>query len=490
MRFHLPAAFLALALTLCAACVCGAPESVDNAALIPKILDDAQVALEPSEGGATQSPAWLKSLMIVEVCVETASTDGTLDGMGATLDHLAEMGVNGLWLTPINAGRHYGNYGPHTLNETLTGESDGDKGWAKVAAFVAEAHKRNIRVFFDVVTWGLHKDAPLHNEKPEWFKELHPKYRGWILNWENAELNEWYAARLVDFIMKTGADGFRCDCAPNYAGYEVYRVARERLLKLGRKVAMISEHGSARKGVFDFDQLAFTDEGETWKVGDVFLRKNIVDVVKSGKGLGMRDAKGVEGAKRLYAFCLSCHDDKSYNVKGSPIIIGYQALFSPFIPIWYLGEEWRNVHTSPPHWLYATRIDWSGLERERELYETIKKMIRVRRQFPEIFECFPENHRNSNIRKASVGRPDCLQPYVRYKDGKAIAIVANNGWGDDVFDLSVPFDELGFDAKREYVATDLMRGRELARGTSAELKSFKVGIPKGRLGVILLAPRE
>ena len=143
---------------------------IDNAPLLPKWVGDSEVKLECLSEDATASPDWVKSLIIVEANVATASTDGTLAGMSRVLDHLAETGVNGLWLTPVNERPHYGNFGIHTLNSALTGTGDIPEQWRRVRAFVQEAHRRNIRVFFDVVSWGVTKDAPLYREKPEWFK--------------------------------------------------------------------------------------------------------------------------------------------------------------------------------------------------------------------------------------------------------------------------------------------------------------------------------
>ena len=139
---------------------------IDNAPLLPKWVGDSEVKLECLSEDATASPDWVKSLIIVEANVATASTDGTLAGMSRVLDHLAETGVNGLWLTPVNERPHYGNFGIHTLNSALTGTGDIPEQWRRVRAFVKEAHRRNIRVFFDVVSWGVTKDAPLYREKP------------------------------------------------------------------------------------------------------------------------------------------------------------------------------------------------------------------------------------------------------------------------------------------------------------------------------------
>ena len=128
------------------------------------------------------------------------------------------MGVNGIWLDPIFAPSQYLMYGPDTVNPFLTGTTDYEAGWQIVADFVEKAHEHNIRVFFDIVTWGVHKAAPVVKEHKGWFSSIDPKYDGYNYNWENQELVEWFSNQLVKIIETTNADGFRADCGINYCG--------------------------------------------------------------------------------------------------------------------------------------------------------------------------------------------------------------------------------------------------------------------------------
>ena len=75
--------------------------------------------------------------------------------------------------------------------------------------------------------------------------------------------------------------------------------------------------------------------------------------------------------------------------------------------------------------MFNNYIDWKTLDipENRAFYEDFKKMLRIRRQYPEIFEYFPDNHRESNICKVDS---NCnLQAYARYADGKAILVLPN-----------------------------------------------------------------
>ncbi|MBS1371442.1 MAG: hypothetical protein HPZ91_15965 [Lentisphaeria bacterium] len=485
------------AVLLFALCLRGA--GVDNSALIPELLDDARVRLETPRPGAPATPDWVKSLIIVEVNIFTGSPDRTFAGMGRVLDHLAETGVNAIWLTPVNERPHYGNNGLHTLNSELTGTTDVPEQWRRVRAFVDEAHRRNIRVFLDVVSWGVTKKAPLYREKPEWFSGPSiPAYNGWFWDWTNRELREWFSSRLVDLIMMTGADGVRCDSAPGYGGYGIYRTARERLLSFGRKVVFISEHPSERRGVFDFDQLSFMyEKGGTGTRFPcrIFMEENIVDIVRSGRRMGSVDAQfdraGITmdgGRERYYTFPLSCHDNRGALSQGDPIVFGYQALFSPYIPLWLLGEEWNNPVTVDG-WLWRNPVRWEQLEPNRGFFELVKRMIRIRRSHPDIFEYFPADHRQANIGKVETDCPELLQPYVRFRNGVAILVVPNNGKEARTLRISIPYREAGLSAS-PVVVTDLLAGREIARGASSQLGAFEAAIPAGMLGLYKVAPAE
>ena len=485
-------------LVLCtAALFCNA--GLDNSSLIPPFKTDAQVGMEKTADGKSESPDWVKGLIMTTARVDAVSTDQTLKGMEPYLDHLAEMGVNGLWVTPpLNGGNGYGNFGIHTMNPLLLGEKDPVKQWQILKNFVDAAHKRNIRVFFDIVTWGVTKHeggAPIFKEKPEWFSQISARYAGWYFNWDNAELNEWFASRLIEWALLTGADGFRCDCSPFHAEYGAYRTAKKRLRDMGRKIILISEFGCARRNVFDFDQVSMMKDFRTprWQ-GVTFLEKNIVDEVKNGGELIVRDDEtALRGRKRFYTFMLSCHDSQEYTAKGSPIVFGYQTIFSPFIPLWYVGEEWNNPKAhfidyyvkrdkiKRKSWrLYNNFVDWKARDKNRAFFEQVKKMIRIRRERPEIFEFFPDNNTQTNICAVKTQPATKLQSYARYRNGKAVIIVPNYSSELLKTTVSIPFAEGGLKKDREYTVTDLLSDKQISSGKNPD---FSITLNPGELGV-------
>ncbi|MDD3154557.1 MAG: alpha-amylase family glycosyl hydrolase [Victivallaceae bacterium] len=488
---------------------------IDNRDLMPKYRPDSEVVMEKSADGKRETPDWFKSLIMMEVRIDSATTDETLKKFTPVLDHLAEIGVNGIWLTPpINASTGYGNFGIHTLSSRLIGETDPVQQWKVLRNVVDEAHKRNIRVFFDVVTWGVTQNdngAPIHKEKPEWFGEYYHPYRGWLFNWKNPELREWFASRLVEWFLMTGVDGFRCDCEPLYAGLDPFRIAKERMRSFGRKVVFLSEWISSRGGAFDLEQNSFcmkNAKGERYSrwYGDTYFLPgmNIVDDIRSGKHMRAWDDFDKEpGLERYYTYMLSCHDSFAYFVKGSPVRFGYAAIFAPFLPLWYIGEEWNN----PPrffddsyrrYWIKKGEkltpktkfninenvIDWKAKETNQTFFELVKKMVRIRRSNPDIFEYFPDNHRESNICKVSTDQSGVMQAYARFRNGRAFLIVPNTSAETKKFTVTIPFGEAGLDAKKAYRVTDALTDKVIAEGKFA---SFAVTLPADALGVFEVA---
>ena len=91
--------------------------------------------MERRADGASESPDWVKSLILAEVRIDSATRKGTVRDLVPVLDHLAETGVNGIWLTPpLNGGNGYGNFGIHTISPRLTGEKMRERQWEVLKA--------------------------------------------------------------------------------------------------------------------------------------------------------------------------------------------------------------------------------------------------------------------------------------------------------------------------------------------------------------------
>lgn len=493
---------LSLALALCMILSCGisgafpasAAENkgyLDNSPLTPAFVTDDKVTLVPANGGRLMSPDWVNSLIIEEVNIMNVSPNGRFSGMTYVLDHLQEMGVNGLWVNPIYGGLHYLNYGPRTVDSYLTGASDYEEGWKVVADFVKEAHKRNIRVFLDIVTWGASPYAPIVAEHPEWFPRHNERYNGEEYDWTNPELLDWFTDAMIDIVHKTDIDGFRADCGIDYGCKELYQRVRSQLYAEGNYIVLIGEAVNDNTlDIFDFDEHSVNydigTQGENYIDGSL----NMISAVKTGYGLDTMSSqkKGTAGQNTYYTSIVTCHDSKKYMGNGSYIPLAYSSVLAPFIPLWYCGEEWNNTYTSTG-WLWDTGIYWGELSQNRDYFETIKAYIRIRRLYPEIFNYFPQNHRDTNICEVTTDHTNAtLHSYARYGGGKGILVVPNQGEMTERFEITIPYEDMGLHADGIYTVENLLTGKVVATGSAGNLKGIAANIANQNVAVYLVRP--
>lgn len=471
---------------------------IDNSALIPKILPDEQVELITAEaGGKAMTPDWVKTLIMQELHIETATPAGTFEAAVEVLDHYAEMGINGIWVTPIYekgpGGNGYGNTGPHRVEPALTGTDDQEQCWLAVKKFVDEAHKRNIRVLLDIITWGTMKNAPLTQEHPDWYDGT--AWGNVAFNWKNEELRQWFVAVATENLLKTGADGYRCDCEPHHTGYSIFKQVRENCAAAGRKVVIMAEDGCLREDCYDMEQdgvLSYIewDRGAQYKNPRRFYLEegfNIVDSVKSGEHIGCNTLQWEKksGRYRWYTYCVSNHDFEFSIVNGNRLVMGYQAIFAPFIPLWYYGAEF-NMQQNERKVIYfvpVTKEECLAVPENREFFEDIKAYIRIRRSYPEIFEFFPEDHRATNIEKIEA-EGISLQAYARYADGKAVLVVGNPKKETVSTRVQIPYSLLS--SGEQVKITDLMTGQVVAAGAREAYSSFAAEIAGEHIGVYLV----
>lgn len=480
-----------------------AVSGTDNSALLKYVPSENASLSKSYTDGIIETPDWADSLIIVEIRPDTASIGGTFAECYDLLDFYAEVGVNGIWLTPVydksEIGNGYSNRGPHTIDPKLTGKDNYEEGWQELAKFVAYAHSKGIYVFLDVITWGVVRGAPLIDEHPDWFNG--EAWGNIAFDWSNKELYNWFKDTLINNIKVTDADGFRCDCEPYHSGYDMYREVRNTLADMGKKIIVICEDSCTRSGTYDFEQegvfdYASTSRGEVYQkpvnfFGDGLL--NIVDCAKKGQATGYsvwQKNPVKRGTGKYYTNCITNHDYQLRDVCGSRINIGYSAIFAPYIPIWYMGDEFNASNL--PGVLYDLYVDFSEAENEENaaFLEDVKQMIKIRRTFSDIFEYWPTNHRNSNICKVKTENLGSLQAYARYADNKAVIIAANNAAEACNGTVKIPFINAGINGYRHYTVTDLMTGAIIAEGSKKDIKEFTAEIKPDYVGVFLVEGSE
>ncbi|MBP3692363.1 MAG: hypothetical protein J6I80_03865, partial [Clostridia bacterium] len=492
---------------------------IDNSGLVTPYVDDSQVKYDST--GIW--PEWTKDLVMAEVNLSKATEGGTIlkEDVEPLLQHLAETGINGLWVLPINdtgidTTSPYCNYGPHTICPYLTGvlpygtdysEFDGDytQGFANFKEFVDLAHSYNIRIFMDIVPWGVSHYAPIVTEHPEYFYgDSSWGGRAYDENNKNGYFNDleaWYMDSIVDSYLATGIDGIRWDLEPNHFGFDTVEKVLDTLKAAGKKPLFFSEDITSRSDPDDPSIIAYAFEqcyGVTGKgvgsqtVSEVFFKDvDIVKAIKTGAHIGestTRPQWATNGAAKYYAYQMSSHDVIGYH-QSSLASWAYEYAFSSFIPIFYVGEEWQSKHNGG---LSGLEIKWSELEdpAHAEYFESVKKLLGLRWMYKDMLNSTVDNHKNTNICSVDVIGSDHVKGYARYAGNEAIVVVPNvneKSTAAAEFTVELPISDMGLTGYNYYTVTDMLTGDMVVSGSAAEVAYFSETIEHNTAGVYLVS---
>lgn len=204
---------------------------------------------------------------------------------------------------------------------------------------------------------------------------------------------------------------------------------------------------------------------------------------------------------------LSCHDngwegfptDKNpYVAQGSRCIFGYSVLLSPMIPIFFSGEEFDATFNPAPdlspdlyggkspgkgRWLYGTMLDWDELrqEKHRDMYNDVKKLIAIRKQYPEIL-CAWADRFEPNLKaipyEADIELP---VPYLRWKGNRVICVAGNrNSDRDANLKLRIPLESIGLEKYTRYRVRNLWSDGQVRICAKEELDAFPIRIGRDK----------
>ncbi len=351
-----------------------------------------------------------------------ARLGGTLRDIAESLDYIASLGVDAIYLTPIYKSTSYHGYDVidhKDINESLGGWSDWD-------ALVGEASRRGLRIIVDLVA---HHVSPCSSEFRRAVLDGYPEYRDWfrfysgrmgsevelvrkfvsegcrelpselrgkrpfyetfLCNWSMPKLNyrnRSVVERLVDvalFWLERGASGLRIDVGhaiPDDALRQLYARVKE----LKRDAPVILE---VSKGVVFYPYGVTSDSAMNYDLRELLLAFIVSRSI---------DAETfVERVKELYVNLPVFAANSMYNLLGShdtPRIatlaekcghrcleLLYVALFSlPGSPSVYYGDEvgMRGGH-DPENRLPMV---WEEEKWDRSLLHLIRRLATLRKE--------------------------------------------------------------------------------------------------------------
>ena len=207
--------------------------------------------LKPFTSGVIH-PEWSENSVIYEVNIRQFTPEGTFNAFAAHLPRLKELGVDLLWLMPINPIGVKNRKAPLGSYYSVRDFKDVNPEFGNLEDFkklVSKAHELGFHLIIDWVPNHSSWDNQLTVEHPDWYVKdangnfIPPVGTDWTdviqFDWSNKALQD-YMIDALKFWVDLGVDGFRVD-HPHQTPYAFWERARTELLKI-KPVFMIAEN--------------------------------------------------------------------------------------------------------------------------------------------------------------------------------------------------------------------------------------------------------
>lgn len=291
---------------------------------------------------------WSKNSSIYEVNIRQFTPEGTFKAFEKHLPQLKTLGVDILWLMPINPIGKLNRKGSLGSYYSVSNYIEVNPEFGTIADFkrlVKKVHSMNMKIIIDWVAnhtaWDNvwlkdHIDFFTKNEKGD----LIPPVADWTdtidLNYGNKELWKYMINAMSFWIKECDIDGFRCDVAA-MVPTEFWVEAYSKLTKI-KKVFMLAEASE------NFLHQAF-DMTYNWQL------KDFMNDIASGKKKAADLAAFFEREKKEYKpddYCMnftSNHDENTWNGTEFERLGDGASSFAvlcqlvPGMPLIYTGQE-------------------------------------------------------------------------------------------------------------------------------------------------------
>ena len=330
-----------------------------------------------------QTPDWAANAVIYEVNIRQYTPEGTFASFQKHLPRLKELGVNILWLMPINPigeknrkgtlGSYYSVRDYKEINPEF-----GDKNTFKT--LVDEIHKQGMFVIVDWVANHTAWDHPWVESHPDYYTKdslgnFVPPVPDWAdvidLNYNNKELRNSMIDALCYWVREFNIDGYRCDVA-GMVPTDFWNDARDELHKI-KPVFMLAEWETA-----DLHKKAF-EMTYAWEI------YRLMNKIYKGESTASDLQKQISNDQEKfpsYAYRMqftSNHDENTWNGTEFDRLGKATEMFAvltyiiPGMPLIYSGQEAGSNNRL--EFFEKDLIDWKP-DKFSEFYRELNKLKR------------------------------------------------------------------------------------------------------------------
>lgn len=297
------------------------------------------------------TPEWPKNCNIYEVNTRQYTPEGTFKAFQKQLPRLKEMGVDIIWMMPINPigvknrkgtlGSYYSIQNYEKINPEYGTETD-------FKNLVSEAHKLGMHVIIDWVANHTSWDNVWIKSHPDWYTKdslgniIMPKGTDWEdtadLNYDKPELRKAMIDAMSYWVKNTDIDGFRCDVA-GMVPLNFWLHARKAIDELKPNCFFLAEDGEP------VIHKAF-DMTYDWPLKDIINdiakgKKNVNDLIKHFESESKKFKPEDLRMHFLTNHDLNTWDGSEYERLGDAPVDAFTVLtyMIPGMPLTYSGQE-------------------------------------------------------------------------------------------------------------------------------------------------------
>lgn len=388
------------------------------------------------------TPDWAKNANIYEVNVRQYTPEGTFKAFQQHLPRLSEMGVDILWLMPINPigeknrkgtlGSYYSVKDYTAVNPEYGTEQD-------FKNLVAEAHKLGMKVIIDWVANHTAWDNVWIKPHPEWYtqdslgKIIIPAGTDWEdtadLNYDNPELRKAMIDAMGYWVKNANIDGFRCDVA-GMVPLSFWLHARKAIDGIKPNCIFLAEDDKpAIHQAFDMSY--------NWQLKDIINdiakgKKNTSDIVKH-----FTDEATKYKPEDIRMNFITNHDENTWSgdeyerLKSPEAIDAFTALtyVMPGMPLTYTGQE--EPLKKRLKFFDKDTVGFKNYARQ----DFIKKLNKLKRDNDVLWS----TDFKTNLKVLKNSSPKNVLSFIRFKGDKQILCVFNFSSKTQTFKITDEF---------------------------------------------------
>jgi glycosidase len=374
---------------------------------------------------SVKHPDWSKNSVIYEVNLRQYTPEGTFRAFEAHLPRLKKLGVDILWLMPVNPigvvnrkgtlGSYYSVKNYLTVNPEFGTMED-------FRHLVKSAHGMGFRVIIDWVANHSSWDNNLVYEHPRWYtldslgRMVSPF--NWTdvadLNYDSTGLRKYMAESMKFWVKETDIDGFRCDVAGMVPTdfWDNVRAGLDRI----KPVFMLAEAEQP-----DHHAKAF-DMSYAWELHH--LLNEIAQGKKKAEDIwsyfSKQDSLYPADAYRMNF--ITNHDENSWNGTewdrmGKAVQACAVLTFTlPGMPLIYSGQETGN--RKKLEFFEKDLIEWNDSSNQTPFYT---RLIELKKEHRSLWN----GNQGGDLQRMETGMDDSIFAFSRAKKGDRVIVLTN-----------------------------------------------------------------